>query len=152
MSLLCRFANSSDEDEQLLPSRAVWLAHPAALTEQGEAMATMSSAEQNLTALAEGDAPVLETLAQMTLDTYERSGLDPQTYTLVRLAALAAMDAAPVSYLLNLGAAEEIGVPIETVQGMLVAIAPVVGSARVVSAAGKMVRGIGLVADPDASS
>jgi 4-carboxymuconolactone decarboxylase len=115
-------------------------------------MATMSSAEENLTALADGDAPVLETLAQMTLDTYERSGLDPQTYTLVRLAALAAMDAAPVSYLLNLGAAEEIGVPIETVQGMLVAIAPVVGSARVVSAAGKMVRGIGLVADPDATS
>jgi 4-carboxymuconolactone decarboxylase len=111
-------------------------------------MATMSSAEQNISALAEGDAPVLETLAQMTLDTFERSGLDAQTYTLVRLAALASMDAAPVSYLLNLGAAEEIGVPIEMVQGVLVAIAPVVGSARVVSAAGKMIRGIGLVAEP----
>ena len=110
-------------------------------------MATMSSAEQNMSALAEGDAPVLETLAQMTLDTFERSGLDAQTYALVRLAALASMDAAPVSYLLNLGVAEEMGVPIETVQGMLVAIAPIVGSARVVSAAGKMIRGIGLVAD-----
>jgi len=111
-------------------------------------MATMSSAEQNINALAEGDAPVLETLAQMTLDTFERSGLDAQTYTLVRLAALASMDAAPVSYLLNLGAAEEIGVPLEMVQGVLVAIAPVVGIARVVSAAGKMIRGIGLVAEP----
>jgi alkylhydroperoxidase/carboxymuconolactone decarboxylase family protein YurZ len=108
-------------------------------------MATMSSAEQNIAALAEGDAPVFETLAQMTVDTFERSALDAQTYTLVRLAALASMDAAPMSYLLNLGAAEEIGVPIEMVQGVLVAIAPVVGSARVVSAAGKMIRGIGLV-------
>lgn len=107
-------------------------------------MATMSSAEANITALAEGDAPVLETLAQMTIDTFERSTLDAQTYTLVRLAALASMDAAPVSYLLNLGAAEEIGVPIEMLQGVLVAIAPVVGSARVVSAASKMIRGIGL--------
>ena len=32
----------------------------------------------------------------------------------------------------------------EKVQGMLVAIAPGVGSARVVSAAGKMLRGVGL--------
>ena len=94
-------------------------------------MSTTSTAEQNMTALAEGEAPVLETLAQMTLDTFERSALDAQTYTLVRLAALAAMDAAPVSYLLNLGVAEDIGVPMEKVQGMLVAIAPVVGSARV---------------------
>ena len=107
-------------------------------------MSTTSTAEQNMTALAEGEAPVLETLAQMTLDTFERSALDAQTYTLVRLAALAAMDAAPVSYLLNLGVAEDIGVPMEKVQGMLVAIAPVVGSARVVSAAGKMLRGVGL--------
>jgi 4-carboxymuconolactone decarboxylase len=112
-------------------------------------MTNSGTAEKNMTALAGGDAPVLETLAQMTVDTFERSGLDMQTYTLVRLAALASMDAAPVSYLINLGAAEELGVPLETVQGMLVAIAPVVGSARVVSAAGKMIRGIGLVADLD---
>lgn len=110
-------------------------------------MATMSTAEQNITALAEGDAPVLETLAQMTIDTFERSNLDAETYTLVRLAALASMDAAPMSYLLNLGVADEIGVPMEKVQGVLVAIAPVVGSARVVSAAGKMIRGIGLAAE-----
>lgn len=114
-------------------------------------MTNAGTAEKNMTALAEGDAPVLETLAQMTLDTFERSGLDVQTYTLVRLAALASMDAAPVSYLINLGAADELGVPLEMVQGMLTAIAPVVGSARVVSAASKMVRGIGLAAGLDES-
>lgn len=100
----------------------------------------------DLGALAEGDAPVLETLAQMTVNTLERSGLDPETYMLVRIAALAAMDGAPVSYLLNIGTADELGVPLEKVQGTLVAIAPVIGSARTVSAAGKIVRAFGLAA------
>jgi 4-carboxymuconolactone decarboxylase len=107
-------------------------------------MAEERTAEESIGALAQGDAPVLETLAQMTMDTLERSGLDEETYMLVRVAALVAMDAAPVSYLMNLGAASEIGVPLERVQGTLVAIAPVVGSARIVSAASKMMRGIGL--------
>ncbi|MFF5312932.1 carboxymuconolactone decarboxylase family protein [Streptomyces massasporeus] len=86
-------------------------------------------------ALAEANAPVFETLVQMTLDTYERSGLDQETYLLARIAALVAMDASAPSYLLNVGTAAEIGVPLEKIQGTLVAIAPVVGSARVVSAA-----------------
>jgi hypothetical protein len=102
------------------------------------------SAEDNLGALAQGDAPVLETLAQMTVHTLERSGLDEETYLLVRIAALVAMDAAPMSYLMNIGAADSIGVPLERVQGMLVAIAPIVGTARIVSAAGKIVRSFGI--------
>ncbi|HEY7269085.1 MAG TPA: carboxymuconolactone decarboxylase family protein [Dehalococcoidia bacterium] len=111
-------------------------------------MATNSkrSAHENLKSLSEGEAPVLLTVAEMTVNTFGRSGLDEQTYALVRLAALVAMDAAPVSYLLNLGAAEEIGVPIEKIQGTLVAIAPVVGSARVASAAGKILTVLGLEA------
>lgn len=107
-------------------------------------MASIGSAEEGLGALAHGEAPVLETLAQMSLDTLERSGLDEETYLLVRIAALAAMDAAPMSYMLNLGAADELGIPLEKVQGTLVAIAPVVGSARTVSAASKVVRAFGL--------
>ncbi|MFC8272646.1 carboxymuconolactone decarboxylase family protein [Streptomyces sp. NPDC057271] len=85
------------------------------------------------------DAPVRDTLVQMTLNAFERSGLDSETYLLTRIAALVAMGASPASYLLNLGAADEIGVPLERIQGALVAVAPVVGSARVVTAA----RGIG---------
>jgi len=104
------------------------------------------AAAGDLGALAGGDAPVLETLAQMTVDTLERSGLDPETYMLVRIAALAAMDGAPVSYLLNIGTADELGIPLERIQGTLVAIAPVIGSARTVSAAGKIVRAFGLAA------
>jgi 4-carboxymuconolactone decarboxylase len=103
-----------------------------------------TSTEESLGAIAGGQAPVLETLTQMSLNTLERSGLDEETYILLRLAALVAMDAAPISYLLNLGAADDMGVPLERVQGTLVAIAPIVGTARVVSAAGKMLRAVGL--------
>lgn len=100
--------------------------------------------QESLQAVARGDRPVLETLTQMTVDTFERSGLDAQTYALVRIASLVALDAAPVSYLLNIGAAKEIGVDLEDVQGLLVAIAPVVGTARVVSAASKLLRALDL--------
>src|SRR5215212_11459419 len=93
-----------------------------------------------LTSVAAGDAPVLERLIAMNLDSMEHSGLDAQTYVLVRVAALVAMDAAPVSYVMNLGMAADVGVTLEDVQGALIAIAPVVGTARVASAAGKVLR------------
>ena len=107
-------------------------------------MATPTAPGQDLTALAEGDRPVLETLTRMTVDTCERSGLSPQDYALVRIAALVALDGPPMSYLLNVGAATELGVTMEQVRGVLVAIAPVVGTAKVVSAAGNLVSGLGL--------
>jgi 4-carboxymuconolactone decarboxylase len=47
---------------------------------------------------------------------------------------------------MNLGMAAESGVTLEDVQGTLIAIAPVVGSARVASAAGKVLRAFGLAA------
>jgi 4-carboxymuconolactone decarboxylase len=92
--------------------------------------------------IAAGDAPVLETLLEMNLDAAERSGLDDETYLLTRLAALVAMDAAPVSYLITLGAVADSGLTVEKIQSVLVAIAPVVGSARVTAAAGAIIRGI----------
>ena len=107
-------------------------------------MAAETTGTGGVSALAEADAPVFETLVQMTLDTFERSGLDPETYLLARIAALVAMDASPASYLLNVGAAEELGVPLEKLQGVLVAVAPVVGSARVVSAARNIGEAFGL--------
>lgn len=96
--------------------------------------------ETTLGGIARGDAPVLESLLAMNLDSMENSGLDTTTYFLVRLAALVAMDANPISYALNLGTAAELGVTLEQAQGVLVAIAPVVGSARVAAAAGNILR------------
>jgi 4-carboxymuconolactone decarboxylase len=85
------------------------------------------------------ETPVLDLLASMTADSLEASSLDSETLMLVRIAALAAIDAPSVSYLLNLGAANEVGIDAEQVRGVLAAIAPIVGTARVASATGKIV-------------
>ena len=85
------------------------------------------------------ETPVLDLLASMTADSLEASSLDPNTLMLVRIAALVAVDAPAASYLLNLGAGSEVGVDAEQVRGVLAAIAPIVGTARVASATGKIV-------------
>jgi alkylhydroperoxidase/carboxymuconolactone decarboxylase family protein YurZ len=103
---------------------------------------TQTAPDNALERIAQGDAPVLETLLAMNLDALERSGLDAETYLLVRLAALVAIDAAPMSYAITLGAAAEAGLTAEKAQAVLVAIAPVVGSARVTAAAGAIVRAV----------
>jgi hypothetical protein len=89
--------------------------------------------------MAASETPVLDLLASMTADSLEASSLDAETLMLVRIAALAAVDAPPVSYLLNLGAAGELDIDPERVRGVLAAIAPIVGTARVASATGKIV-------------
>jgi alkylhydroperoxidase/carboxymuconolactone decarboxylase family protein YurZ len=86
-----------------------------------------------------GETPVLDLLASMTADSVAASSLDPEALVLVRIAALAAVDAPAVSYLLNLAAAREVGINAEQVRGVLAAIAPIVGTARVASATGKIV-------------
>jgi alkylhydroperoxidase/carboxymuconolactone decarboxylase family protein YurZ len=91
-----------------------------------------------------GESPVLEQLAKMTTDSIEASGLDPKTLMLVRIAGLIAVDAPPASYLLNVGIAGEAGVDAEQVQGVLIALAPIVGTARIASAATKLVRALNL--------
>ena len=94
---------------------------------------------ENISSLASGEAPVIEAVLKMTIDTLEYCGLDARSYFLVRLAGLAAMDAAPYSYALNVAAAADILEPGD-LRGILVALAPVIGSARTVSAAGNMLR------------
>jgi 4-carboxymuconolactone decarboxylase len=88
------------------------------------------------------ETPVLDLLASMTADSLEASSLDPETLMLVRIAALAAVDAPPVSYLMNLEAASELGIDAEQVRGVLAAIAPIVGTARVAAATGKIVEAL----------
>jgi alkylhydroperoxidase/carboxymuconolactone decarboxylase family protein YurZ len=103
---------------------------------------TQTAPDDALDRIAQGEAPVLETLLAMNLDALERSGLDDETYLLVRLAALVAMDAPPMSYAITFGAAAESGLTAEKAQAVLVAIAPIVGSARVTAAAGAILRGV----------
>lgn len=89
------------------------------------------------------DTPILDLLGRMTADSMETSGLDEQTLMLVRLAALVAVDAPPASYLVNVGAAGDVGVSSDQITGVLAAVAPIVGTTRVVSAAGSMIKALG---------
>jgi alkylhydroperoxidase/carboxymuconolactone decarboxylase family protein YurZ len=80
------------------------------------------------------ETPVLDTIASMTLESLEQCGLDDNTQILVRLAALVAVDAKPLSYLAHVGPGVEAGVSIEQIEDVLIAVAPIVGTPRVVSA------------------
>ena len=78
--------------------------------------------------------PLLDLLKDMTASSLDATNLDEQTLMLVRIAALVAVDAPPVSYAMNLEAAAEVGLNAEQVRGVLATIAPIVGTTRVVSA------------------
>lgn len=89
------------------------------------------------------ETPVLDTIAGMTAASMLNCNLEPREFMLIRLAALAAAGAPPASYLANVGTAADAGVTLEDVQGVLVTIAPIVGSARTVAAAGNITRALG---------
>lgn len=101
---------------------------------------TKPMADKVLDAIATGDAPVLESMLQMQMDSFERSGLTEREYMLTRIAALVASDAAPASYMVHFKAAMQMGFDRDTVASVLVAIAPVVGSAKITSAVSHMAR------------
>ena len=90
------------------------------------------------------ETPVLDTLAGITAASVEHNALAPRELMLVRLAALIAVDAPPASYLANAEAATESGVTAGDIQGVMIGVAPVVGTARVVSAGGNILRALGV--------
>jgi hypothetical protein len=93
--------------------------------------------------MATGDAPVLETVLEMTAASLAHTELDPGSLVLIRLAALAAVDAPVASYLMHLGPGAESGLTLDDVQDVLIGVAPVIGTARTVSAAAKIVEALG---------
>ena len=70
-------------------------------------------------------------------------GLDPKTHSLVRLGALVALGAAPTSYRLIVERAHAAGATDEEIIGVLAAVGPAVGFARVVAAAPDLALAIG---------
>jgi len=92
----------------------------------------------------DGDTPVFDLLADMTAASLDRATLEPAELMLVRLAALVALDAPPLSYLANLSVAAGVGITSEEVEGVLTAVAPIVGTPRVVAAAGNIMRAMGI--------
>jgi 4-carboxymuconolactone decarboxylase len=63
------------------------------------------------------------------------AGLDDRSHALVRIATLVALNAAPAAYMSSVEAALKAGASYDEVVGVLIAVLPVVGVARVVSAA-----------------
>lgn len=94
--------------------------------------------------MAAGETPVLDTLAEMNGASLARIELDPATLLMVRIAALVAVDAPPLSYLMHVGPAVEAKVSVEDVQDVLVAVAPIVGAPRVVTAARRIAEALGI--------
>jgi alkylhydroperoxidase/carboxymuconolactone decarboxylase family protein YurZ len=93
--------------------------------------------EDLLRALTDDGGPVSEALARLNASALTGSGLDERTALLVRLATLVALDAAPMSYLIHLRLAGDAGIDPSTIRAVLVELAPLVGSARIASAAEK---------------
>lgn len=86
---------------------------------------------------------LFDTVAEMTAASLAHCDLEAKEHILIRLAALAAVDARPLSYLAHVGLAAETGVTVEDVQNVLVAVAPIIGSARAVSAALNITEALG---------
>jgi alkylhydroperoxidase/carboxymuconolactone decarboxylase family protein YurZ len=98
----------------------------------------MAAHEEQLRRLALHDEECIDSLLAMNLDAnlpWDEAGrLRPKVRALVRLAALVALGAAPVSYQWNVGAALDAGATADEILGTLIAVAPISGVARVVQA------------------
>ncbi len=94
--------------------------------------------------LVTSDTAVLDMLIDLTAASVDHSSLPTRDFMIVRLAALIAVDAPPASYLANADAAQKSGITADDISEVMIAIAPIVGTARVVSAAGKILRAMGL--------
>lgn len=110
-------------------------------------MAVSDGTSSALFGVASHDVSALEGLFEARLDNLEASGLDPKTYCLANIAALIASDAAPASYVFQVGFALEAGVTPEEILGLLVALNPTVGNVRIVSAAAEIAFALGLELD-----
>ncbi len=92
------------------------------------------------------DRPLLATVLEMTEASVSHTSLSDRELMMVRLAAMAAVGAPPASYLLNIAAVGAAGtdLTLEDAQGTLIAIAPVIGTPRTVSAAAAIAEALGL--------
>jgi alkylhydroperoxidase/carboxymuconolactone decarboxylase family protein YurZ len=118
--------------------------------ERNHAMSMPAKAEVDdttkdaLSGLALGDVEVLEEALALREAWQERSGLDPRTFSLVKIAALIAVDAPPASYLWQISNAIDAGATPNEILGVMRAIAPQVGGPRVVAAAPEIMVALGL--------
>lgn len=99
--------------------------------------------EDRLRALALNDERLVGSVLGGGGDDVEISRLDPKTHALVRLGGLLAIGAARSSYQCQVDWAFAAGASEEEIVGTLIAIAPTVGLARVVSTAPELALAVG---------
>lgn len=100
--------------------------------------------EEAIKGLMTQDVGIIESLLAMQVENIEDSGLDPRSHALVRIAALVAVDAPPASYVWQVGVALDSGVTPDEIVGVLIALAPAIGMARVVAAAPEIALALGM--------
>jgi len=92
--------------------------------------------DELLRELADGDLSRLGALSQDRADAQQASGLADDAFRIAEIAALAALDAPLISWYMHLG---DDPPDADTIVGALIAVAPIVGAPRVVSAAANIV-------------
>ena len=88
-----------------------------------------------MTSVQESGSPIISTISTMTRASRDNAALPEREVMLIRLACLIAADATEASYLYNLAGSSGPALTVEEVEAVLVAAAPLVGTARVVMAA-----------------
>jgi len=101
-----------------------------------------------LAGLALGDVGVLGEALELREAAQQRSGLDPRSFALVKIAALVALDAPPASYLWQVSNAIDAGASPKEILGVLRAVAPQVGGPRAIAAAPEIMVALGLSLPP----
>jgi 4-carboxymuconolactone decarboxylase len=99
---------------------------------------------QTLSGVSTGDVDLLEQSLKARQQWQEESGLDPRSYSLVKIAALVALDAPPASYVWQVANALDSGATPGEILGVLRAIAPQVGGPRCMAAAPELMVALGL--------
>jgi 4-carboxymuconolactone decarboxylase len=97
-----------------------------------------------LLGLAVGDMDILKEAVDIREAEQQRTGLDPVTFGLVKVAALIALDSPPASYLWQIANALDAGVTPAEILGVLRAVAPQVGGPRIIAAAPEIMVALGL--------
>jgi alkylhydroperoxidase/carboxymuconolactone decarboxylase family protein YurZ len=97
-----------------------------------------------LSGISGGDLKLLDDVTGLREPEIAATGLDARTFALAKIAALIALDAPPAAYAWQVANAVDDGATPEDLLGVLRAVAPQVGGARVVAAAPQIMIALGL--------
>jgi alkylhydroperoxidase/carboxymuconolactone decarboxylase family protein YurZ len=94
--------------------------------------------QETLRRLAVRDDRYIDSLLRADQDEASLAGMDARSHALARIGALIALDAGPPAFMASVEAALHADVSEEEIVGTLIAVLPIVGVPRVVSAASNL--------------